>query len=52
VPLIFFGGSVVAKTLAEPVGTVDVAPTLAEFIAVDPPAQIDGRSLASLVTTR
>ncbi|MBZ5707692.1 alkaline phosphatase family protein [Nannocystis pusilla] len=52
VPLIFFGGPVVAKTLAEPVGTVDVAPTLAEFIAVDPPAQIDGRSLASLVTTR
>ncbi|MCY0988482.1 alkaline phosphatase family protein [Nannocystis sp. ILAH1] len=52
VPVLFFGAKVVAKTLAEPVGTVDVAPTLAEFLGIQPPAQVDGRSLASLVTTR
>ncbi|MDC0718455.1 alkaline phosphatase family protein [Nannocystis bainbridge] len=51
VPVLFFGGPVVAKTLAEPVGTVDVAPTLAELLGITPP-QVDGRSLASLVTTR
>jgi predicted AlkP superfamily pyrophosphatase or phosphodiesterase len=52
VPVLFFGGPVVAKTLAEPVGTVDVAPTLAELLQISPPAEIDGRSLARLVTTR
>lgn len=52
VPVLFYGGPVVPKTLAEPVGTVDVAPTLAELLQISPPAQIDGRSLASLVTTR
>lgn len=52
VPVLFFGGPIAAKTLAEPVGTVDVAPTLAELLRISPPAEIDGRSLASLVTTR
>ena len=39
VPVLFFGGPVAAKTLAE-------------LLQISPPAEIDGRSLASLVTTR
>ncbi len=52
VPVLFFGGPVVAKTLDRPVGTVDVAPTLAELLAIAAPVGLDGRSLAALVTSR
>ncbi|HEY8375143.1 MAG TPA: alkaline phosphatase family protein, partial [Nannocystis sp.] len=52
VPVLFFGARVAPKRLSEPVGTVDVAPTLAELAGITPPAEIDGRSLASLIAPR
>lgn len=52
VPVLFFGGPVAAKTLDRPVGTVDVAPTLAELLGLATPAGLDGRSLAAQVTSR
>lgn len=52
VPVLFFGGPVAARTLERPVGTVDVAPTLAELLEISTPVEVDGRSLAALVTAR
>ena len=46
VPLIFYGAGVEAGQSAEPVRTVDVAPTLARLIGIAFPDDIDGRPLA------
>jgi predicted AlkP superfamily pyrophosphatase or phosphodiesterase len=52
VPVLFFGGRVSPKSIDRPVGTVDVAPTLAEFLGLSAPSGVDGRSLAAAVTSR
>lgn len=49
VPLLFLGPGVRKGQLERPVGTVDVAPTLAELLQISPPADIDGSSLAPLI---
>jgi arylsulfatase A-like enzyme len=46
VPLIFYGAGVEAGETAEPVLTVDVAPTLARMIGIAVPEGLDGRPLA------
>jgi predicted AlkP superfamily pyrophosphatase or phosphodiesterase len=45
VPLIFLGGSVEPGTTAEPVATVDVAPTLASLARIEAPDDLNGRVL-------
>lgn len=50
VPLLIAGPGVVAGRVDEPVWTVDLAPTLAELLAVPVPADVDGRSLAGWLT--
>ena len=54
VPLVIVGPTVVAGHRLEPVGLVDLAPTLLELAGFRPPAmpEMDGRSLADLVTGR
>lgn len=52
VPVLFFGAGVRAGQHERPVGTVDVAPTLAELLGVAAPADLDGRSLAGLIADR
>lgn len=49
VPVLFFGAGVRPGMHERPVGTVDVAPTLAELLGVRRPEDLDGHSLASLV---
>lgn len=49
VPVLFFGAGVRAGMHEQPVGTVDVAPTLAELLGVRRPEDLDGHSLAALV---
>jgi predicted AlkP superfamily pyrophosphatase or phosphodiesterase len=43
VPLIFMGSGIAAGSHDEPVGTVDIAPTLARILGVTAPADLDGR---------
>ncbi len=43
-------GRHVARRIPEPVGIVDVVPTLLEFANLPPPAQTDGHSLHGLLT--
>jgi len=45
VPLVFMGDGLKAGKRAEPVRTVDLAPTLSRLIGIAPPASIDGRAL-------
>jgi hypothetical protein len=45
VPLVFFGPGVRAGRSLEPARLVDLAPTLASLLGVDPPARLDGRVL-------
>lgn len=52
VPVLFFGAGVRPGIHAAPVGTVDVAPTLAAMLGIQAPADIDGRSLIDLVRER
>jgi len=52
VPVLFFGAGVRAGVHEQPVGTTDVAPTLAELLGITVPGAIDGRSLAGLVRGR
>ena len=49
VPIIFFGAGIRAGWRFEPARTVDVAPTIAGLLGIDPPAEVDGRSLAALL---
>jgi len=54
VPLVIAGPGIAALRLREPVGLVDVVPTLLDLAGYQPPGlpQVDGRSLADLVTGR
>ncbi len=48
VPIAFYGPGIPAQRL-EPVSTVDIGPTLATLIGVDPTEPIDGRVLPEVV---
>ncbi|MEZ4365769.1 MAG: sulfatase [Kofleriaceae bacterium] len=54
VPLLITGPGVPASKIAEPVGLVDLAPTLLDLAGFEPPGMpaMDGRSLAALATGR
>ena len=52
VPVLFFGADVRAGRFARPVGTTDVAPTMAQLLAIPTPTGVDGRSLARTVSGR
>ena len=52
VPVLFCGMGVRPGVHATAVGTVDVAPTLAALLGVQAPADVDGRSLVTLVGDR
>lgn len=45
VPLIVFESGRPASTVERPVGSVDVAPTIAQLLGIDPPDDLDGRPL-------
>jgi hypothetical protein len=47
VPLVFFGAGIRPGRSAEPVRTVDLAPTLARLAGIPVPAALDGRALVS-----
>lgn len=49
VPLLFFGAGVRPGMHERPVGTVDLAPTLAALLGLRPPAGVDGTSLAGVI---
>lgn len=49
VPLIFLGAGVRTGSSAEPVATVDAAPTLARLGSIPAPADLDGRVLESVL---
>jgi predicted AlkP superfamily pyrophosphatase or phosphodiesterase len=42
VPLIFFGAGIAARRIDTPVRTVDLAPTLASCLGIEPPDGLDG----------
>ncbi len=46
VPLVVFGADVGSGAVAEPVHTVDVAPSLAHWLQIQAPSGLDGRVLA------
>lgn len=48
-PILFWWPGVAGQRRAEPIETVDIAPTLAAMVKVTPPA-VDGRCLASVTT--
>jgi arylsulfatase A-like enzyme len=50
VPLVLAGAGVVPGRVERPVRTVDLAPTLARLLGVDPPAGIDGRVLPEVAS--
>lgn len=45
VPLVLYGWGVRPGVYREPVSTADVAPTVAEILGIDAPAQCEGRAL-------
>ncbi len=45
VPLIFLVPGLPGRVIGDRVGSIDVAPTIAVMLGIDPPADIDGRSL-------
>jgi predicted AlkP superfamily pyrophosphatase or phosphodiesterase len=46
IPMIFYGAGIPAGQRSERVRTIDLAPTLANLLDVNPPASIDGKALA------
>lgn len=46
VPVVFLGGGIAAGRWNAPVGTVDIAPTLAHLAGVAPTREVDGQTLA------
>jgi arylsulfatase A-like enzyme len=52
VPLIFWGQGVRPGTYAQPVRTIDIAPTLARIVGVTPTERLDGRVLTPVLTGR
>ena len=49
VPLLAHGPGIAAREVATPASLVDVAPTLRALAGLEPPADVDGRSLAALL---
>jgi arylsulfatase A-like enzyme len=49
VPFLISGPALKVQQIAEPVSSVDIAPTLLELAGFIPPPNLDGRSLAKLV---
>lgn len=45
VPIVFWGGGVQPRSVARPVRTVDIAPTLARLLGVAPTERLDGSDL-------
>lgn len=45
VPLVFFGGGIAAGSVPGRAAPVDIAPTLADLLGLEPPAELDGRVL-------
>jgi hypothetical protein len=48
VPLIFWSNQFQPKKVARPVRSVDIAPTIAEYLGLDIPATIDGKALEEI----
>lgn len=51
VPLVMAGAGVCAGAVPDDPGLIDVAPTIAALLGLDPPADADGRSLTEVLTT-
>ncbi|HTU57318.1 MAG TPA: sulfatase-like hydrolase/transferase, partial [Polyangiales bacterium] len=52
VPLVFWGKSVVPRTLTQPVSLIDLGPTLLELFGIQAPDGLAGESLAPLLAGR
>jgi arylsulfatase A-like enzyme/Tfp pilus assembly protein PilF len=50
VPLIVYQRSMTPRTIADPVRHVDIVPTVLDLLDAKPPASLDGRSLAGLLS--
>jgi arylsulfatase A-like enzyme len=50
IPLLMVGPGLEPVVVDQPVSTVDLAPTLYEMVGVDPPAGMEGRSLAGMLS--
>lgn len=50
VPMLIVDPSAQPKKIAQPVGFVDIYPTLCDLTGVDKPAHLDGQSLAGLIS--
>ena len=48
VPIVFWGGGLQPRSVARPVRTVDIAPTLARLLGVTPTEPLDGADLAEV----
>jgi hypothetical protein len=49
IPMLFMGSSFTAGRFAQPVRSVDIAPTLAAVLGVDPIEPVDGRVLTEII---
>jgi arylsulfatase A-like enzyme len=49
IPLVFRGPGLAPRSLDEPVSLVDVMPTLLDWLGIQPPEDLDGRSLGPLL---
>lgn len=43
VPMVFLGAGIPAQRIESPIRTVDLAPTLASYLGIEPPAALDGK---------
>ncbi|HVH08600.1 MAG TPA: hypothetical protein VM736_02290, partial [Gemmatimonadales bacterium] len=49
VPIAFYGAGIPAQRLARPVSTVDIGPTLAAWVGIEPTEPVDGRVLGEVM---
>lgn len=49
VPILFIGKGIANKIIDTPVHTVDIAPTIADWLGIRPGNEIDGKSFAELI---
>lgn len=52
VPIVFCGATIQNGPHAQPVRTVDIAPTLAEILGIRPQMQVDGKSLYEIIARK